>query len=81
MAVLVYHLILSAGYAAARAQKRANSDDSVYRDRHISPVGMSSRPSLRDTHRFDIEHIDILRSPDPDAVIATRLFIATARPR
>ncbi|WP_279595788.1 hypothetical protein [Streptomyces sp. NEAU-YJ-81] len=42
---------------------------------------MSSRPSLRDTYGFDIEHIDILRSPDPDAVIGTRLFIATARPR
>ncbi|GAA2358022.1 hypothetical protein SVIO_001440 [Streptomyces violaceusniger] len=28
VAVLVCHLILSAGYAAARAQSRANSDDS-----------------------------------------------------
>ncbi|MGW7695046.1 hypothetical protein ACWGMA_40540 [Streptomyces asiaticus] len=32
MVVLVCHLILSAGYAAARAQKRANSDDSWISD-------------------------------------------------
>ncbi|MFE5122954.1 hypothetical protein [Streptomyces sp. NPDC056669] len=42
---------------------------------------MSSQPSFRDTYGFDIEHIGILRSPDSDAVIGTRLFIATARPR
>ncbi|MEU5930274.1 hypothetical protein [Streptomyces antimycoticus] len=42
---------------------------------------MSSRPSLRNTYGFGIEHIDTLRSPDPDAVIGTRLFIATVRPR
>ncbi|MGW7617492.1 hypothetical protein ACWGLG_16825 [Streptomyces antimycoticus] len=42
---------------------------------------MSSRPSFLDTHRFDREHTDILRSPDPGASIVTRPFIATARPR
>ncbi|WP_344598991.1 hypothetical protein [Streptomyces violaceusniger] len=42
---------------------------------------MSSRPSLRDTYGFEIEHIDIFRSPDPDAAIGIRLFIATVRPR
>lgn len=53
----------------------------MYFGRHIRLVGMSIWPSFLDTHRFDREHTGILRNLDSDAVIGTRLFIATASTR